>query len=262
MSASQSSVWKPTILLVFLLVPIANYLPFAFGADQFGDGPTTRVDAAGYAFSIWGVIFLGMIAFAWNVFRQKDGPASVHLHRALPALVIAGLASITFVPISIYGDQVVGWIDIVVHLVALVYANVQLRRHVAAVPSTSAWRWTYFAPSLYLGWISAASVISSALFLDSLGIRFSPEVEIIGATALVVVLTLLGSYLVFDRDFFYGATVAWALIAVSVKQADADLIFYSSWVGVAVLATFILWKRAFYAAPGYVKCPEEHAQIN
>lgn len=249
MSQSPSNGLRLALFLTFVVVPLANYLPFIDGTDQFIDDPETRVDAAGYAFSIWGIIFLGMIAFSYNVWKQKDGLGSAHLAKATPALIVAGLASITFVPISIDGNQFLGWIDIMVHLAALIYANRQLRQHVAAVPSGSAWRWTYYAPTVYMGWISAASVISTALMLDHFGVRFDPQTEIYGATALVLVLIALGSFLTRRRDFFYGLTVAWALVAVGIEQGDAALIKYTAWTGAGALLFLVLATRQFYAAP-------------
>ena len=46
------------LLIIFILVPVVNFgLPrLLIEGDQFADAPSTRVDAAGYAFAIWGVI--------------------------------------------------------------------------------------------------------------------------------------------------------------------------------------------------------------
>ncbi|MGB3548980.1 MAG: hypothetical protein WBA17_18545, partial [Saprospiraceae bacterium] len=69
------------LLGVFVLVPLINYLSFAFGRDddRFADDAMTRVDAAGYAFSIWGLIFAGMLLFSFMVVRALDGPGTPHL---------------------------------------------------------------------------------------------------------------------------------------------------------------------------------------
>lgn len=234
-------------MLTFLLVPVVNYIPVLLDVDQFRDDAATRVDAAGYAFSIWGVIFLGMIGFAYTLFKEKDGAWTPALKKAAIGLSVAGLASMLFVPISIGGNQFLVWLDLLLHLAALLYAYLWLRKHVAASPSASVWRRFYFAPSMYMGWISAATVIATALMLDHFGIRFAAQTEVYGATGLVIVLVIIGSYLIQSRDWVYGATVAWALVAVGVEQADAALLQYTAWGGALILLLQILGKRQFYA---------------
>lgn len=241
----QKTKW--CLLLTFLLVPVVNYIPVILRVDQFMDDANTRVDAAGYAFSIWGLIFLGMIGFAYSLFKEKDGPWTPALQKAAVGLSVAGLASMLFVPISIDGNQFFVWLDLLLHLAALLYAYPWLRKHLAARPASTAWRYFYFAPSMYMGWISAATVIATALMLDHFGIRFAPQTEIYGATALVIVLVMIGSYLTQSRDLVYGATVAWALVAVGVEQADAALLQYTAWGGAAILLVQLLIKRQFYA---------------
>ncbi len=244
MSVKENNLLKWALLLTFLLVPLVNYIPVLQDADRFADDANTRVDAAGYAFSIWGVIFLGMIGFAGLIFRTTAADWSANLQQAVLGLCLAGLASMLFVPISIQGNQLLVWFDLLLHLLALLYAYVHLRRHVAAKGAGAAGAWLYFAPSMYLGWISAATVIATALMLDAQGIRFSPAVEIYGAMALVVVLLLIASYLVRQRDSVYGLTVVWALIAVGVEQADAQWLQYTAW-GAALLIVVLVVSRKF-----------------
>ncbi|NJO86921.1 MAG: hypothetical protein HC821_02415 [Lewinella sp.] len=175
-------------LLVFMLVPLVNYLAVANGSSQFDDDVPTRVDAADYAFSIWGLIFGGMLLFSWALWRQKDGPASTPQSRGLAWLIVAGLASMVFVPLSFLGNQFLVWLDLLAHLLPLILANQALRQHATALPSATAWRWAYAFPSVYLGWISAATVISTALMLVEQGLRLSLQVETTIALVLVGVL--------------------------------------------------------------------------
>jgi hypothetical protein len=71
--ADISTGLKRFLLIVFLVVPTVNFGVFLLpvGDQQISDMPQTRVDAAGYAFSIWGIIFAAMIAF--SVVIQRDG---------------------------------------------------------------------------------------------------------------------------------------------------------------------------------------------
>ena len=248
------STWRYLSLGTFILVPVANYLPILLDVsqDRFTNDVETRVDAAGYGFSIWGVIFTGMLLFAaFQLRNPEDTPA---LRRAYRFLILAGLASIAFVPISLGSNQLLGFVDLLWHLLALIGAYVALRAHAREVGKPN-YGWTYFAPTMYLGWISAATVISTALALDQLGVSFAPDTAIYIATGLVVVLTALGLYLGLRGDSIYALTVAWALVAVAVEQEDAALIFWGGVAGAGLLgasavAALVGERRFFYAKEG------------
>lgn len=242
---------KRFLLITFILVPLANYAPFLLkiGEGRFADDATTRVDAAGYAFSVWGLIFLGMLLFAF--YQQRVEHVTDHLRRAWRFLVLAGWASIAFVPISMTDNQLLGWIDLLWHLLALIGANVALRRHALEVGEPE-YGWTYFAPSVYLGWISAATVISTALALDQLGVGFPEPTAVTIALGLIIVLFGIGSWLGSRRDGVYALTVAWALVAVATEQRDSAVLFWGGVAGAALLvglaAARWLGKATFFYA--------------
>ena len=249
-------------LVTFLVVTGVNFYPF--DDRRFEDDADTLVTAAGYAFSIWGVIFLGLIGFSVVLARSGDSakaaggePDTPHLRRAIVGLCVAGLASIAFVPISIGGDQVLGFLDVAVHLVALIYAYGHLRRHVPATPPRPRRRaFWFYGPSMYLGWISAATVIAASLALDQLGFEVAPSTGVLLAAALVVVLLAIGWRFQVHADHVYGLTVAWALVGVGVKQGAVPALRYLAWAAAAVLVVHALlrWRRGaygFYATPGY-----------
>jgi hypothetical protein len=144
------------LLAVFVGVPLANFglQPPLSDGSQFADDPQTRVAAAGYAFAIWGVIFTGMLWFSGSLAIGNE-PDSPSLRKAIVCLMIAGLASVAFVPISIYCNFTIGWLDIMAHLIPLAIASFFLRKHVTTVsskPVSSLSRWSFFGPSMYFGW--------------------------------------------------------------------------------------------------------------
>ena len=233
--ASNAARWQLALLVVFILVPVANYLPILLGISQdaFTRGSSTYVDPAGYAFSIWGLIFIGMIVFAVLQRRVADpSPDQVSAYRFL---VLAGLASIAFVPISLGTNYLWGAFDLLWHLFALLAAYFALRRHVRRSATAPAYGWSYFAPSAYLGWVSAATVLSIALALQQLGVQLSDGRQAIWALALVLTLTGAGLYLLSEADGVYALTVAWALIAIGIEQRDEMLVFVAPSAGAVLL---------------------------
>ena len=241
-------------LVTFLAVAVVNFLPI--GERRFEDDADTLVTAAGYAFSIWGIIFTGLIGFSVLLATRAevDTPG---MRRAVRGLLVAGVASILFVPISIHGDQLLGFLDVAAHLVALIYAYGGLREHVrTAPPQSRKVRFWFYGPSMYLGWISAATVIAASLALEQLGFRVSDQVALVLALVLVTVLFNVGSRFLAHADAVYGLTVAWALVGVGVEQLEVPLLPWACFVGAGLLVVSFVIRLArrefaFYATPGY-----------
>ncbi len=247
---------RAAMMIVFIAVPLANFVlsPILGNGEQFADDPEVRVAAAGYAFAIWGVIFTGMLGFSgYLVFGSE--PDSRELRIAVTGLIVAGLASIAFVPISIYLSQTAGWIDIMAHLIPLIIATFFLRSHVKQHPRGTLGRWLFFGPSMYLGWISAATVISTALLANEWQIKLPEATATIVATLVVILLCAVGVWMTLKRDPVYGGTVCWALIAVGVKQSSYPMIQYTAWGAAFVLAItigmhLVRQRPAYYAVQG------------
>ena len=238
------------LLLLFIVMPVVNFSGAFWpgGENRFTDDPKTRIEAAGYAFSIWFVIFTGMIAFSVHVLKNE--PWTRSLKNAIVCLAIAGIASTVFVPISIYGNSVLGWIDIAAHLVPLVLANLALRRHVVETKPCRG-RWIFFAPSMYLGWISAAFLIICGMAANELGLEL-PDATATAVTCCAIgAVTTIALLVLREHDPVYAGTIAWALVAVGVKQAEFLPIRATAWIAAATLVIVIaVWKaqgNRFYA---------------
>lgn len=254
-TAQSSTRWLPwALLIMFVIVTVVNFGSrwFPGGADQFRNMPDTRIDAAGYAFPvIWSLIFFGMIGFAIDLIRHPQEWTG-SLQSAIKWLLVAGVASIAFVPISIYASSTAVCLDIFVHLIALIAAQIFLRRHIRQIASDHRRkRWWYLPPSLYLGWISAAMAISTALALRENGIMVQAEVAEIVTLMVIACLTIVGALMIERRGGPFSLTLAWAFIAIGVEQAAFPMIRKTAWGAAAVLivmaATAFYLKRFFYA---------------
>ncbi len=239
---------------MFVVVTVVNFGSrwFPGGAEQFRNMPDTRIDAAGYAFPIiWSLIFFGMIGFAMDLIRHPHEWTG-SLRWATQWLLVAGAASIAFVPISLYASDTASWIDIAVHLLALIAAQICLRRHINTIGSDHRRpRGWYLPPSLYLGWISAAMAISTALALRENGILVQAEVAQIVTLMVIACLTIVGALMIERQGGPFSLTLAWAFIAIGVEQAAFPLIRKTAWAAAAVLivmaATAFYLNRFFYA---------------
>lgn len=243
---------KIVLLIVFISVPLANYIlpPMLADGNQFADDPQTRVAAAGYAFAIWGIIFAGMLMFSIYLIIAKV-PQTPDLNRAIMGLIVAGLASIAFVPISIYFSFTVGWFDILAHLFPLIVAWFSLRRFAANNQSTNKGNFTFFGPSMYLGWISAATVISTSLMANEQGIVLADQTATILSIAVLVFLSGVAIVVTLNRDVVIGSTIAWALVAVGVKQSAFPAIQMTAWVAAGVVVAVVCYQSFIKGQPFY-----------
>lgn len=235
-------------LLIFILVPLVNFADifFDFGPSPFEDDADVLIAPAGYAFGIWGVIFLGMLIYSGYQLSDKrvDGP---HLRRATYAGILAGLASIAFVPISYADNTTLALFNLLWHLGALVWLFIELQQQIKLEPDTHA-RWFYLPTQLYLGWVCAATAVSVALFLDARGFVPVALYQSYWTVAIIGALVGVGLFMNLRGGSAVALVVVWALIGILVKQGDYVLIYYAALSGIALLLTAVIL-RAVRGAP-------------
>lgn len=226
-------------LAVFLLVPIVNFLPFFFFESPFDRNPEVLIQPAGYAFSIWGPIFLMMIVY--SVFQLKmERVSSIHLDRATYAAISAGLASIAFVPISYANIQWLVLPNILWHLVSLVVLYRALHQQIQLEPDPST-RWYYLGTQLYLGWISAATAVAMALFLKAGGMTYDTATEVYMTVAVLAALIAVALWLATRGGQAIALTIVWALVGIIVKSGVHTPIYVTAVTGIMLLTGIVLY---------------------
>ncbi|MCH2075474.1 MAG: hypothetical protein MK180_01135 [Rhodobacteraceae bacterium] len=161
---------------------------------------------AGYAFSIWGIIYLGLvISGLYGAFRHAEDP---EWHRArlvlIPSLAI-GTAWLFIANASVTWATVTIWLMLVTALAALYLSPLQNRI------------WLRAPVGLYAGWLSAASFVSLAVWLAG---NFYLYEELGWALILIPCATALATLVMLTtrRAPEYGVAVTWALIGIAVKN--------------------------------------------
>lgn len=203
----------------------------------------TLLTPAGYAFSIWGAIFLALTIYAvWQLLPAQR-------HNVLPdavavPLTVASLATAAWVVLFAYELISLSVLTMLVILGALIIVYGRARRQVLA-GEASAWVSVPFA--LYLGWISVASVINVTLGLRDMGWQTPLNVAVLLAFGLLAVVVALG--LIISRAFqemVLPLVFAWALVAIWVAQrAEYPELGWAALVGAALvgLVGFLLARR-------------------
>ena len=164
------------------------------------------VQPAGWAFSIWGLIYLWLIVHgAWGLFRRRDDPAWDRMRLPLIAALAAGVPWLWVAERSPLAATALIWVMLVAAIAALLRTTTATDRWVLAPPV-----------ALLAGWLTAASSVSVGLLLAGWGLTGEMTAAWIALALAVLVAAPLQLRL--RRAPEYGLAVAWALVAVAARN--------------------------------------------
>jgi hypothetical protein len=225
-----------TTFLTLVVNGLANALPInGLNTGEISDRFQVYFVPAGYVFSIWGVIYLGLIAFA--IFQalpaQRENP---RLRATGWWISLGGLANSAWIFLWHYEQFPLTLIAMLVLLGTLIVTYLRLDIGRSAV--SAAETWTARLPfSIYLGWITVATVANVTSLLDYLrwnGFGISPEIWMGIVLAAVLVIAALMNFT--RRDVAYTAVILWALAGISVKHAAVSAVAIPTWITFGLVA--------------------------
>ena len=231
-------IWRWLLPLAVIACLYVNYVYNAHppaGALSNGDMSArhpTLLTPAGYAFSIWGVIFSGLIAYTVWQMRRKAWQTPLPA-RLTPVLTLAVLATTSWTLVFSY--ERIG-LSLVVMLVILVLLAIAYARTRPLALTETAPAWPTWFLSLYLGWIMLATVLNLIFSLrDALGVQWSAETNLDGCYGLIIVAAGLGVALAWrGRDALLPLPIAWGLVGTWVAQRGSTPGLATTALGAAV----------------------------
>jgi hypothetical protein len=219
---------------------LANALPInGQSTGEISDRFAIYFVPEGYVFSIWGIIYLGLIIF--TIYQalpaQKDNEL---LKKISPAYWIGSLANVAWILLwhyEFFPLTLVAMLTILVSLIIIYRQISELKPRLAGNQN-----WFIRLPfSIYLGWISVATIanVSQVLFnsgWDGWGIS-----DPAWAVILVSIATILGMLMIWrEGEIPYALVLVWAFIGIAQKQSANSLVFTSSWIAVGLLALAVV----------------------
>lgn len=189
---------------------LSPFLSSGFNGFEPGQFPVPQdnppIQPAGYAFSIWGLIYLWLIAgTGMGLFARHDS-ADWEAHRAPLFISLAvGASWLSVAQMSPVWATVLIWVMLATALSALLRAGENDR-------------WLQREPiGIYAGWLTAASSVSIGLLLAGYGYTSAQVAAYIGlAIALVIAVAIQKAR---PDSLAYPAAVIWALVGVIVSNA-------------------------------------------
>ncbi len=214
-----------TAALAFALSPLTTEGFNGFRPDQF---PIPQVDPpvqpAGFAFAIWGPIYVWLIAGAlFGLLKRDRAPGWDVARWPLIASLVIGAAWIPVAQFSPLWATVLIWAMLGTALWALATAGTEDRL------------WLRTPIALYAGWLTAASCVALALILAGHGFMSGQA----AALALIGVASLIALVVLVLRPDTpeYAATMGWALVGIAasnVSPANVSVLMLCG-AGLAVL---------------------------
>ncbi len=236
-----------TVIATITVNILANALPInGQNTGEISDRFHVYFVPAGYVFSIWGLIYIGLIAYA--VYQalpsQRENPK---LQSTGWWVSFGGLANIAWIFFWHYEIFPLTLVAMLALLVTLIIAYLRLRNSRGSVSASE--KWAIYVPfSVYLGWISVATIANVTDLLDywkwtAFGI--APEIWMgIMLMAVLVITTLM---ILTRGDIAYSLVILWALAGISIKQAAFPIVAISTWITFALVvlalaSTFLVRK--------------------
>ncbi len=242
------AVWLTIISFIGTLVVnfLATNLPLNnLTTGEISDSFDIYFVPAGYVFSIWGLIYLGLIAYV--VFQalpaQRD---SSRLKKIDSCFILSNVANALWLFSWHYQQFALSVLVMLVILFSLI--QIFLRLEIGRKKNQGAWLWAVEIPfSIYLGWISVATIanVTQLLYLlnwDGFGI--SPQIWLVVMLAAALVISALMSFT--RRNIPHALVLIWSFIGIAVKFPDVPLVNQAAWIaagGVGVLLLLALLTR-------------------
>ena len=226
-------------IIAFILLILVNSLAGSTtliggqNTASISDSNPTLVTPAGYVFSIWGVIYVLLGIFV--IYQALPSQKGEYQEKIGFFFILSSLFNIVWLFLWQYEFLVFSVILMFMLLSSLI--AIYLRLGIGKSKVSLRERIAVHLPfSIYLGWITIASIANVATTLVSdnwNGLGIAPETWAILIIVVALLITLVVT--VTRVDFAYGLVVIWALMGIAVKQSQYQNIVLMAQIGAVVI---------------------------
>eukprot|EP01088_Endostelium_zonatum_P011308 TRINITY_DN2538_c0_g1_i1.p1 TRINITY_DN2538_c0_g1~~TRINITY_DN2538_c0_g1_i1.p1 ORF type:complete len:282 (+),score=75.75 TRINITY_DN2538_c0_g1_i1:63-908(+) len=185
----------------------------------------TYFTPSGYAFSIWGLIYVATIAY--SVFQLLPSQKDYQVYDDIAGILILSQI-ITSIWVLVFTSNYMYQAEILIILTFLCSADMYLKiksfLQEEKKESSNWWSLLSVPFGLYFGWLSVATIAGVGITIESLtNIHINSEIFGIEgqswAEGLILVATALGIFISSQyRDVVYPAVITWATTAIYMKK--------------------------------------------
>jgi translocator protein len=206
----------------------------------------TLITPAGYVFSIWGVIYILLLAFV--IYQALPSQTNKPYQKQIGALfILSNILNSVWLFLWQYDYITVSVVVMFALLATLIAIYVRLGIGKAKTPFRETLL-VHVPFSVYLGWITIASIANIAAALVSVnwdGFGISPETWAILVLTVALIIALA---MIFTRkDIAYTLVIVWALAGIATSQSAYANIVLTTEVAIAIsvvalVATWIIYR--------------------
>ena len=230
------------VIVTFALTLVMNGLATSLPLNGMDTGAISDLfpnyfTPAGYVFAIWGVIYLGLTAF--TVYHSLPAQRTNPLLQRIGWLFIASnIFNSAWIAAWHYLLFPLSWVI----MLGILGTLLTLFARLGGKPASTLERWVVHIPfSIYVGWISVATIANTTVFLQDIGFNGGPLAEPVWSALLMVIGTGIAAYVILTRrDVAYGAVFVWAFGGIVVKYSTTILVAYTAGILAAVILVLVL----------------------
>lgn len=224
MGAVNSTLLKWMNIIAFALTILVNGLAGSTkiiggkSTAEISDANPTLVTPAGYVFSIWSVIYILLGIFV--VFQLLPSQREKEYQKRIGWLfVLSSLINITW--LFLWQFEYLNLSVVLMFLLLATLIAIYLRLNIGKSTVPLREKLAIHMPfSVYLGWITIASIANVSVTLvsvgwDGFGIIQETWAILIIITALLITLLVIAT----RKDVAYGLVIIWALVGIAMKQS-------------------------------------------
>jgi len=240
MAVGNSDVLKWTNVLAFVLTVIVNGLAGGTtilggkNTAQISDSNPTLITPAGYVFSIWGIIYILLGIFV--VYQALPGEQIGQFRKRIGwFFVLSSIANIVW--LFLWQFEYLSLSVVLMFLLLAALILIYLRLGIGKSSVTMREKLAVHMPfSVYLGWITVASIANVAATLvsfnwDGFGINSETWAILVIIVALVITTLVIAT----RKDIAYALVIIWALLGIAAKQSGNQTIVMLTEISAAIV---------------------------
>ncbi len=234
--------WVIAYFIFFVLMVITNYTAGQMGSDVGGTANEneTLIQPAGFAFSIWGLIYtLLLIWIIYLFFSKKDRSYITERLKFWPILnfILNGAWIFVFTQEWLFASVVV--IALMLYTLAEIYSSISETNH----------NWFDRLPfAIYFAWVTLATIVNIFTWASDNVDTILGMDELTWTIIVLIVAGLIGiAIAVYFKDWVYPLVLIWPLVGIYAESGGTstvlDITLLIVGIALAIIAIIVIVKN-------------------
>lgn len=235
------------VLSTIIVNALANILPIGGNlTGDISDNIPNLFVPAGLTFAIWGVIYVLILCFALYQLTDMFGKLetkSDYIDKISFWFILASIGNIVWIFLWHYEQIILSIIPMLLLFVSLLMIYLRLGIGTSNVSKRERY-FVHLPISIYLGWITVATIANVTAVLVTLEVGGLILGEILWTVLVILVAMIITLLVVYQkRDIGYALVIIWALLGILIKQYDTyQMIAITTGVSMVIIASFLAFQ--------------------